>query len=282
MNALFAVSTTTGRIRKQNQDRFYLNGRTMPTQQENCSLAGLSRAKEQVFSVCDGMGGEEYGEIAAQLAVEALGQMPPEALRGDWSEYLRRANDLILRFARERQVRAGTTFAGLSLRGNQLSALNVGDSRIYLIREGKITQLSRDHTEFQAMVEAGIFAPSDFHKTSAHNRLTQYLGVDPRELEPEPHRVELKAKENDRYVLCTDGLYGAVSDEDIQRIAVRETNPAVACDALVRMAEEQGSRDNITVLLVCLEGRRRREKKGFHGIFGTRGKRELGRREGRR
>ena len=163
MNALFAVSTTTGRIRKQNQDRFYLNGRTMPTQQENCSLAGLSRAKEQVFSVCDGMGGEEYGEIAAQLAVEALGQVPPEALRGDWSEYIRRANDLILRFARERQVRAGTTFAGLSLRGNHLSALNVGDSRIYLIREGKITQLSRDHTEFQAMVEAGIFAPSDFH-----------------------------------------------------------------------------------------------------------------------
>lgn len=253
MKTAYAVSSIVGPIRQENQDNFYLNGATKPMKEAEYQSSGTSTQPSQVFAVCDGMGGEAEGEVAAFLAVEAFKDYPHEQLFRQWNQYVSDANQRICRAQRSRKLQMGTTLAGVVLRNNQVQIFNLGDSRIYRIRQGRIEQLSKDHTAFQAMMDAGLAPKEERSVTRARNQLSQNLGIEPEELELAPHAPPAEeARNEDWYLLCSDGLYSVVSEEEILQIVIETQLPLQGCQKLVYCAEKRGGRDNITALLICV------------------------------
>lgn len=252
MKTIYAVYTTEGRIRKQNQDNFYLNGLIKPLQEKRAWEQNEVEQREQIFAVCDGMGGQDSGEVAAMLAIETLKSYPPKQFP-EWEPYVSKANMRICRYQQKHGLQMGTTFAGIYLCDKQMWGLNIGDSRILRIRDGSLEQLSKDHTEFQAMVEAGILQKKDFAKSQARNRLTQYLGIPPEELLIEPHKIGPETVQSgDFYMICSDGLHGSVQEEEILRIVENTQTVAEKVKQMAAIAEDQGSRDNITAMLIYI------------------------------
>lgn len=251
MRYCYAACTTRGSVRKQNQDNFFLNGRTMALEQGELTLSGASEQDAALFSVCDGMGGERSGEVAASLAVEELKKYPADSFALTWKECIQSANKAICKQSRKQGGRMGCTFTALSFQGRNALAVNVGDSRIYHLRGNTIRQISKDHTEFQSMVDAKIFKKEDFPNTMTHNHLTQHLGIEEWEMELEPHVERVSpVQAGDRFLLCSDGLYGVVADMEILCILNEANSLEEACRELVDAALEQGSRDNVTALAV--------------------------------
>lgn len=247
----YVADSGGGVVRHTNQDNFYINGATKPVDTRNYRIGGTSVEPYQVFAVCDGMGGEQAGEIAAALAVQALGEQSPQQLCLNQEEYITAANDKICAYQREHHLRMGTTFAGLFLREGQARVVNVGDSRIYRARDGQITQLSRDHNHVQTMIDAGILTKEAARHHKARNQLTQHLGIEPSEMELTPFITEWAPVEyKDLYLICSDGLCEGLSDEEIMKIIRTEPTLTDCCRNLIAYAEKQGSRDNITVLLI--------------------------------
>ena len=151
----------------------------------------------------------------------------------------------------------GTTFAGLCLTPYKVLGINLGDSRVYRIRNNEIVQITKDHNEYQSMIDAGIIMDERTSRRAKH-RLTQCLGIPEEKMVLEPYMKVLDAVvKNDIYLLCSDGLFGTLTDERIIKIIAESSsrNESV-CEALVKGAEHFGSRDNITVLVVRInEGR---------------------------
>lgn len=246
-----AVVCVKGPIRKMNQDNYCLNHTFRSLQEQDSASDWSSERKVQVFSVCDGMGGEEAGEEASLRAVKLLSQCTEEDAANDWQQLIADANARVCDLCAERGIRAGTTLAMLTLEGGSAKAINVGDSRIYLIRDGQIRQLSYDHTEFQTMVDAGVFTAADFARSTTHNHLTQHLGIRPDELVLDPYVQSVdEVQTGDVFLLCSDGLYGTVSDQVMLELIQQGDTPEETCRKLVNQAIEDGSRDNVTAMLV--------------------------------
>lgn len=250
----YAVYTSIGTIRKENQDNFFLNGLTKPVNDCYMDAEGESSDAVQLFAVCDGMGGEESGEVAASLAVETLKLRDKETDLFQCMALIKEANRKICQYQTENHSTTGTTFAGILVTPINTYAINAGDSRIYRIRDNEIVQLSRDHTEYQLMMDAGI-PMNERTKRSAKNRLTQYLGVQEEEMEMDLYISQISPlKEGDRYLICSDGLYGVVSDEELLSISGNKNNILEdICKFLVDAAEKMGSRDNITAMVIQIK-----------------------------
>lgn len=253
MKTIYAVCTTVGRVRKENQDNFNLNGITKPVHVQEIALQGVSEDKYQLFAVCDGMGGETDGEVAAYIAVEFLKKYPAETFYEEWQNYLLDTNDAICIYQEDNECSTGTTFAGVFIKDNILQAINLGDSRVYYIRNNKIVQISKDHTEFQELVDTGVLKPEDFSKSATHNYLTQCLGIDLEEEMLEPYVSEqISMQDRDMFLICSDGLYGTVSNDDMTEILSGNESIALKSQKLVDLAERNGSTDNITALIICI------------------------------
>lgn len=249
-----AAVSIVGNVRKINQDNFYIDNVIRPLKEQDFAYHCTVDADEQVFSVCDGMGGEEAGEEASIRAVEKLKEMPADYLIDHWKEYIDQANESVCQLCRERSIRAGTTFAGVFFQAAKCTAVNVGDSRIYLVSKGSIRQISIDHTQFQTMVKAGLIEETDQTHSKARSQLTQHLGLEKELLELEPYVIRLNNLEpGDTILLCSDGLYGVVSDEEMLSIIQSEENIQQCCDLLVNRAQKAGSRDNVTAMLIRVE-----------------------------
>lgn len=253
MKVYYQAESVAGKIRQNNQDNFYANGYLKSKDDAEATFSGLSEEACQLFAVCDGMGGEEDGETAAFLALDHLRHYDKEDFKNNWKDYIERANQIICQYQDEHNIRMGTTFAGVSVSLSGVLAVNVGDSRIYRIRKNRIWQISRDHNQYQAMTEAGIKADKETMKR-AKNRLTQCLGISEERVRLQPHVVYAgPAESGDVYLICSDGLYGALSEQQIIRSVskVTEGKEGVA-EELVKSAEKYGSRDNITAVVAYI------------------------------
>lgn len=253
MKVYYQAESVAGKIRQNNQDNFYINGYLKSKDDAEAAFSGLSEEAYQLFAVCDGMGGEEDGETAAFLALDHLRHYDKEEFKNNWKDYIERANQIICQYQDEHNIRMGTTFAGVSVSLSGVLAVNVGDSRIYRIRKNRIWQISRDHNQYQAMTEAGMKADKETMKR-AKNRLTQCLGISEERVRLQPHVVCAgPAEPGDIYLICSDGLYGALSEQQIVRSVskVTEGKEGVA-EELVKSAEKYGSRDNITAVVAYI------------------------------
>jgi len=233
LNWSSASRTDVGTVRKLNEDSV------------------LDLPELGLWMVADGMGGHAAGDFASGAIVSALATIArPSSLNELVSEVRRRlqaVNRHLNEEARSRheQVIGSTVVTLLSFGGNAV-VLWAGDSRAYLYRQGKLTQLTRDHSQVEELVSRGLLAPEQAEGHPAANIITRAVGVvDILELDSET----LEIAEDDTFLLCSDGLYRELDESDIKaRLALGDCRRS--CDALVDAALAQQARDNVSVIVV--------------------------------
>jgi protein phosphatase len=203
-----------------------------------------------VWAVADGMGGHEAGSLASAIVVESLLKIPEPAsvteLLTRCRERLVNANQRLLEIADEMGgIVIGATVAALLAWEGYYACVWSGDSRIYLVRQGKIQQLTRDHTEVAELIAEGVLTPEEAQTWPRRNVITKAVGV--------YHDLELEVaqgvlEKDDIFVICSDGLTTHVADAEILAFA-RSNPPQGACDALVALTVQRGATDNVTVVV---------------------------------
>ena len=204
--------------------------------------------------VADGMGGYEGGQEASRLAVETVQVVYGKATTDDPLQTLREALTLahqnIQNYALEHPELhgMGTTCTAISVVGHRLFFAHVGDTRLYRIRAGSASRLTRDHSYVGRLVESGIVRAEDAESHPQRHILTAALGSG-KDVEPDVPELPISLQKGDTLILCTDGLWSLVSEQELIR-EVKTNTPAQACQALVKMALERGAPDNITLLIL--------------------------------
>ena len=246
--------TVNGNVRDNNEDNYYVNGKIKESTDiltdrfsEDCERG------QYLFGVCDGMGGEELGELASLLAVQTLADYQATDIRQTVADYIEKANRIICdEGSKNKSTGIGTTVVLLYIKDGIATTFNIGDSRAYLFRKNELTQLSEDHTQVQRLVKMGLLEKDAAKGHRDRNVLTQHLGIHPDEMIIEAHvSQKIAIEQNDIFLLCSDGLTDMISDEKISGIlAVEEINTTALANELIRSALEGGGRDNATVIVV--------------------------------
>jgi serine/threonine protein phosphatase PrpC len=223
--------TDVGRVREGNEDAYM--------------------AQDPLYAVADGMGGHQGGEVASSLALETL-EKAADA-RSDLAEVVREANRAV--FAKASQdpglAGMGTTLTAVLLQDDRMHLAHVGDSRMYLLRKGNLQRITKDHTVVERLVDEGRLTPQEAGIHPQRSILTRALGVDE---DVQVDEVDVDVRPGDRILLCSDGLTGMVEEDDLVRILGRHDDPQTASDALVTAANEAGGQDNITAVVLDVEG----------------------------
>jgi serine/threonine protein phosphatase PrpC len=221
-----------GCVREHNEDNYLIEPQT-----------GL-------WVVADGMGGHEAGEVASASIVDHLSTVgiassAPD-LRARFEDRLSRANAEIRSISESRGVTIGSTVAALLAMDGQFACLWAGDSRVYLIRNASISQISRDHTEVQELLDSGVISAAEALTWPRRNVITHAVGVSD---EIVIDFQQGKLMPGDIFVLSTDGLTAHVSDAEIEAAAVSAA-PRAACESLLETVLARGGTDNVTIVLV--------------------------------
>jgi len=266
----FSVKTDVGLKRKNNEDSYCID--------ESFGL----------FAVFDGLGGHRSGEIASKLAANVILQGIRDArksgrstLIGEYDDTLsleanqmassiRLANQVIYQSSMERPECKGmsSTVASLLVLDRRVVTAYVGDSRIYLLRNNSIEQISEDHSFVQEQIQRGVLTPEEASQSELKNIVTRALGAS------EFVQVsvdEFAVLENDSLLLCSDGLTDMLRDEEILHVYLQqEGDPERTCIRFVDLANERGGHDNITVLMVnCSDIMKKNWISGFLRVFGA-------------
>jgi protein phosphatase len=226
-----------GMVRSHNEDSF------------RC----LSLGRYALFVVADGMGGHDAGEIASKIAVETVCDNVRDGAQQVRdplllvSDAVRKANTAVKQEGTRRRSDMGTTLGVALVSDNEAFVANVGDSRIYWIENGSITQVTADHSLVAKLVSAGKLTREEARNHPKANLLYRTIGTD-EAVTVDTFRVALK--KGGSLLLCTDGLWGMVPDEEIRKVCDREQDPQEACIRLVRLANDNGGQDNITAVVV--------------------------------
>ncbi len=228
-----ASATHVGLVRKLNEDRT------------------LARPEIGLWAVADGMGGHGGGDVASQAVVSALNSIrkptsAPVFLR-DFEARIAGVNRELRDIARERAgAIIGTTLVAVLIHGSHFACVWCGDSRAYLMRRGVLTQVSRDHSEVQDLIDSGALGVEEAKTWPRRNVVTRAIGAaDMADLEI----FDGPAAAGDRFLLCSDGLVNHVSDNEIaRRLALRSADQA--CDELIGLTLQRGAADNVSVVVI--------------------------------
>ena len=244
--------TDTGRVRAGNED------------------AWAADPAQGLYIVADGMGGHNAGEIAAQLVVHSLPKLVRKRIgngggNGDGTAaspprtakaLARRLRSAVARLNREVYEHSmsdpdlrgmGATVVAVMVRGTEAVVVHLGDSRAYLLRDGKLKPLTKDHSVVQALIDLGEITEAEAATHPERNRITASVGM-PGDATPDTKRVHLR--EGDKLLLCSDGLANMVADAEIGQILGRRRSPEMVCQDLVDAANVAGGHDNITAVVV--------------------------------
>lgn len=256
LKANVCAVTHAGRIRKENEDNYDLNGRMTSTGDLKKGSAFVQSMTEPFhLSVCDGMGGESYGELASGIAVETIAAHAANVYESNEdfsfaiSNCLDDANNRICAEINARGKRMGTTLAAIYAIKGRVICVNIGDTRVYHYSKGILEQISFDHTHAQTIVDAGEVSMDNISRIPDAKRLTRHLGVFPEEggLSPNISVID-DVDDGDIILLCSDGLTDMLSDDEITAILSTGENAQGIASKLVRRALEVGGKDNITVM----------------------------------
>lgn len=239
-----ALRTDIGRVRERNEDR---GTYVIPED------AALFADKGALFVIADGMGGHALGDVASDLAVRTVQSAYYGQQRGDVPSALtaaiREAHAAIQRQAPP-DVLMGTTCVAAVIHGETVYVANVGDSRAYLVREGTIRQISRDHSLVAELVRAGLLSEQQARTHQQRNLIYRSLGG---RGEVEVDLFAEPVREGDILVLCSDGLSGLVEDDEL-RATVESCEPEESVRTLIERANERGGTDNITAVVARVSG----------------------------
>lgn len=232
--------TDVGRVREKNEDY----------------LETFESAFGNVFIVCDGMGGHIAGEIASRLAVATIKEhiiSNPEKINNT-KQIIRSAiqlanSKIIEKWHDEPQLKGmGTTIVILIIRFNFAYYAHVGDSRIYIVRNKKIYQITKDQSFVQSLVDGGLISYKEAETHPRKNEITQALGISDT-VKIDLNEIGLNLYKDDAFILCTDGLTGLVDDDIIQNIVIKN-DAQDSCTKLVSLANNNGGHDNITIQII--------------------------------
>jgi len=219
-------------------------------------------AKSRFFLVADGMGGQSAGERASGLATEIipqkLGQLDFDRASAEQAvklidEAVSQANFEIMALGQidSKLKNMGTTLTFLVRVAEVFYVGGVGDSRVYLLRGGKIEQLTTDHSLTQALVDAGTLTLEEAATHRYRNVLYKYLGCKEGGQGTNPRQV--RPQVGDKYLLCTDGVTGGADDATLAKLMATGTDPQATAEAIVQAATDGGSKDNITGVVIFIE-----------------------------
>ena len=207
-----------------------------------------------LFAIADGMGGHAAGEVASEIAVRVLSELAPEHPDGEaLGRAIEEANRAVIQAAREGRGRQGmgTTMTAAMLEGERLVIAQVGDSRAYLLHQGKLQQLTRDHSLMADMIEAGQLTPEEARTHPQRSVITRALGSD---AHLHPDIYEINVETGDRLLICSDGLSGMIFDDQIENTLRRVQDPQRCASQLVNEAIAAGGHDNVTVIVADVTG----------------------------
>src|SRR5450755_1256372 len=254
--------TDVGLIREHNEDNFLVADVTTALRAADGRDPFTFKLgdKGALLLVCDGMGGAAAGEVASQMAAdaiyEALVRAPPQP-RDGFARLMRhaveRANEAIFIQSRDNQSERGmgTTCTAAGLVDDTLVIAQIGDSRCYVLRDGKLAQVTKDQSLAWQLIEAGAMTPEEAKAFEHANIILQALGVQ-EHVEVVLSQVQLR--KGDVALLCSDGLHGPVSDEELLAVLVAEPNLEKAAGMLIQKALDRDGPDNITVVLARFDG----------------------------
>lgn len=248
----YGARTDVGRVRDHNEDNYL--------------------AAPPLFVVADGMGGHEAGEVASEIAVTVLAQQAPDTLDAEaLSNAVVTANYAIMRAVEDGCGASGmgTTLTAAMIEGERLLIAQVGDSRAYLMHQSHLQQITRDHSLMSILIETGQITPEEAEHHPQRSVITRALGGG---VDTTPDIYELNVAAGDRLLLCSDGLSGMVGEEDLTEILTRFRDPQKCADQLIKRANMNGGRDNITAVVVDIEGnvpeQIRKQRKSSHTMAG--------------
>lgn len=249
--------TDVGLVRTNNEDNFLIAD----------SLRGVGQTGTEVFAdnggillVADGMGGLQAGEVASRMAVELVAEtflkgmqhraVSQEHLVKTLKSSIQEANQQIFHEGQKHKG-MGTTLTAAVVHGAAIFFAQLGDSRAYLLRNHALVQMTRDQTLVAQLLAAGSITPQEAKVHPKRNTVLQAMGIQP--------TVEIPVsftdlRHADKIVLCSDGLWGKVEDEEI-KVSVENHQPREACQALIELARERGGEDNITVIVASCVGK---------------------------
>jgi serine/threonine protein phosphatase PrpC len=247
LRPVYSARTDSGQQRDHNED--YVHAGALGVDSAGQSLW-------YVFAVADGVGGHQHGEWASQTAIETLQkqvvaeleQASPLDMLGD---AFRAANTAIWESVGElpTKSRAATTLVATLLRQGTLWWANVGDSRAYLVRRGQAVRLTKDHSWVEEQVRAGFMTADEARISGRRNVITRSIGFD------KDVQVDLGGpvtlRSGDALILCSDGLHGQVTDDELARV-VQQLLPEAAAERLVALSNERGGPDNISVIVCAM------------------------------
>lgn len=243
MKARASGLSDIGKVRETNEDQFIVD-------------EGLG-----LYAVADGMGGHAAGEIASELAIRSVSDaMRSAAQAGDVEQARRSIEDAVVAAnrricdsiaAHDDRRGMGTTVVLLLAIGDRAVIGHVGDSRAYLLRDGRLRQLTSDHSWVNEQVKLGVLSQQEAHRHPMRNVVTRALGS---RGEVKPELAEERLEPGDAFLLCSDGLNVMLTDDLIRdTLLANRKDPAEACRALIGAANERGGEDNTTVIVLSVE-----------------------------
>jgi serine/threonine protein phosphatase PrpC len=252
-----AGQTDIGRVREKNEDAFVVADLTGGTLLAETPHARFDVGERGVLlAVSDGMGGAQAGEVASALVVEtltrALKDAPADAPRPAlMNDAIQKAHQAVWDTAKRESKKMGATLTAVFVHQGQAYIAEVGDSRAYLLRAGKMCQLTHDQSMVQMLVDTGVIEPEQAEHSPIRNVILQAMGNQPN---VKVALAKLELRDRDCLVLCSDGLTGLVHDDEIKDVVLASGRPEVACKQLVDLANQRGGKDNITVVIAGVGG----------------------------
>lgn len=252
MRILAAGGSFPGKVRKNNQDNLLFDGEILPEKHDEFFVKGVVGFSEPAFfaGVFDGMGGHECGERASYLTAQTAQRYAdalPEAkfISKFLTQICLEANDVVC--ADSEDIQMGTTAAMLCISEKKYYLCNIGDSPVFLLRNGRLQQISEDHNG-RAMYERVTGRKAD---PKQKFKLTQCIGISRKEIQIEPYTCEGTVMDGDTFLLCSDGVTDMLNADTIRNILLEPIAPQGMVMRLIDMSMAAGGRDNITA--ICLK-----------------------------
>jgi serine/threonine protein phosphatase PrpC len=272
VKVLVCAKTDVGRARQTNEDACSV------TELETGTLIdaeGEDRTVELgqkgiLLAVSDGMGGHQAGEVASALVLESLQRELAQDAKGPLHKHLEdavhRANRRVHNAARSAERHGmGATLTAVFIRGTEAFIAEVGDSRGYILRNGRLRQVTRDQSMVQMLVDQGVMTSQEARNAPGKNVILQAVGLNP-DVRVAIGRLELRR--GDRLLLCSDGVTNQINDDELREIMTKSP-PREACETMIALANERGGDDNETVIVADVLGEDLNEPVEFESVTST-------------
>lgn len=251
-----AVRSGMGKIRHNNEDAYYMNGSYKSIQEMDQETAAAQDIPMPgaVFAVCDGMGGQDSGEVASYTAVSGMKDLQAYLAGRDFAtvmqSWVRQADRAVANATNG----GGCTMALLYFQEDSICSAHIGDSRIYRLHQGSLIQLTRDHSKVEMLLAAGMISPEEARTHPQRHVITRHIGMKTEAACEATIGRKLPVMNGDRYVLCTDGITDMLENWQIEEICLQAQTAMQCAEDLYQASMAAGGRDNLTVIVLDLEG----------------------------